>query len=96
MFAGLNRQFLFVDLIDGNNCRHVTVVPDIWIFQADDNSSKCWYPKIAGHISSKKREVPQPYWYVYPCIVRKEYGMTIYSFILFAFFKFHLHLIRFV
>jgi hypothetical protein len=28
MFAGLNRQFLFVDLIDGNNYRHVTVVPD--------------------------------------------------------------------
>ncbi|XP_045023072.1 uncharacterized protein LOC123467060 isoform X2 [Daphnia magna] len=70
---GLTGKFFIVDLIDGNNHRHVTVVPDIWIFQADDNSSKCWYPKISGHISSKKREVPKPCWYVYPCIVRKEY-----------------------
>ncbi|XP_045031890.1 uncharacterized protein LOC116921086 isoform X1 [Daphnia magna] len=70
---GLTGKFFIVDLIDGNNYCHVTVVPDIWILQADDNSSKCWYPKISGHISSKKREVPKPCWYVYPCIVRKEY-----------------------
>jgi hypothetical protein len=85
---GLTGKFFIVDLIDGNNHRHVTVVPDIWIFQADDNSSKCWYPKISGHISSKKREVPKPCWYVYPCIVRKEYGITIYSFILCGFSNF--------
>jgi hypothetical protein len=85
---GLPSKFFIVDLIDGNNYRHVTVVPDIWIFQAEDNSSKCWYPKITGHISSKKREIPKPFWYVYPCIVRKEYGITIYSFILLGFSNF--------
>lgn len=50
---GLNGKFFIVDFIDGNNYRHVTVVPDSWIFQVDDNSSKCWYPKVTGHISSK-------------------------------------------
>ncbi|KAI9560479.1 hypothetical protein GHT06_011411 [Daphnia sinensis] len=70
---GLSGKFFIVDLIDGSNHLHVTVVPDMWIFQNEENSSNCWYPKVSGHISSKKREVPKPYWYVYPCVVRKEY-----------------------
>ncbi|KAI9554922.1 hypothetical protein GHT06_020202 [Daphnia sinensis] len=71
---GLSGIFFIVDLIDGSNHLHVTVVPDIWILQNEENSSNCWYPKVSvRHISSKKREVPKPYWYVYPCVVRKEY-----------------------
>lgn len=67
--------FAIVDLLTKNNgqdCRDTVCIPKVCF--VDGSFQKCWYPTSAdGGMLAMKEAHPEPHWYQYNCVMRKEY-----------------------